>query len=156
MLADHSAGFKMGLTNQWEDGTFGQCWPHLIRKYMKGEYVSKKHKNYDNIKMQLKALHMAYSPEIAKLLKREIGRLWDKTYHCKEVSDAGDKFRRLWNEYCQGPWFNWSIGQFDTMLCTPSQQCQESWHKLIFQNRIPGAYSDHGACVLNTCVLNTL
>ena len=49
--------------------------------------------------------------------------------------------RSFWNEYCVAPWDNWSLGLFDkVVLCTPSQQCHESWHKQILQSRIPGMF----------------
>ena len=39
-----------------------------------------------------------------------------------------------------GPWDNWTIGQFWTMLCTPSQQTQESWHKTILKDKITDCF----------------
>ena len=48
--------------------------------------------------------------------------------------------RTLWNEYMTPPWNNWSIGLFDCMFTTPSQQAHESWHKQIMQSRIPGKF----------------
>ena len=50
------------------------------------------------------------------------------------------KLHALWNEYMLPPWNNWSIGLFDGMLTTPSQQAHESWHKQILQSRIPGMF----------------
>ena len=43
------------------------------------------------------------------------------------------KLNKFWNSYMLEPWDCWSIGLFDCMLMTPSQQAQESWHKQILR-----------------------
>ena len=54
------------------------------------------------------------------------GELWDKW---------GEMMDRFWTSYCAvgSGWDCWSIGLFDCVLCTPSQQAQESWHKQILR-----------------------
>ena len=66
-----------------------------------------------------------------ELLIRECGLVWDKW---------GKQMNTFWNSYCVDPWDCWSIGEFGCMLCTPSQQAQESWHKQLLKSRIPGAF----------------
>ena len=69
------------------------------------------------------------------LITDKIGRQWD-TYgkYCP---------LNVWNFYLEEPWNNWSIGggSMNTVpFCTPNQNCQESWHKRILRERIPGKF----------------
>ena len=47
---------------------------------------------------------------------------------------------KFWDSNLVGPWDNWCIGDFGTMLCTPSQQTQESWHKTILKDKITDCF----------------
>ena len=67
---------------------------------------------------------------MARLLISEVVKVWDKL-------GTGTEMNTFWNSYCVGPWDNWSLGLFDCMLCTPSQQTQESWHKQLMVSKIP-------------------
>ena len=63
-----------------------------------------------------------------------------------QVWDAwGTQMNTFWNSHCLPPWNNWSIGQHRTMLCTPSNNPQESWHKQITQSKLleHGASTEH-------------
>ena len=47
----------------------------------------------------------------------------------------------LWNEYFVSPWDNWTVCEFkDVPLSTPSNQCQEAWHRQLASSRIPGIF----------------
>jgi len=42
MVSDHCAAFRNAFYNYFPEGVFGQCYPHIKRKYGEGEYTSKK------------------------------------------------------------------------------------------------------------------
>ena len=46
----------------------------------------------------------------------------------------------FWNSNCLDPWKCWCIGEFDCMLATPENQCQEAYHKTILKRKIPGMF----------------
>ena len=133
LMSDHSDGCRSGMLNVWPSVPHGQCWPHIRRKFGEGAFCSKKHPHFDIIPSHLEAIHFAQSEEMRDFFIQEIGAVWDSW---------GEKWnlQSFWNEYCVDPWANWSIGLFDCMLCTPSQQAQESWHRQILQSRIPGMF----------------
>ena len=128
-MSDHADGFRAAYGLCFPGIPFGQCWPHIARKWSQGEYASKKWEHFDEVKGHLQAIHMAHTPEMRDLLMKEIGDLWDSWGRQMDV---------FWNSYCVKGWDNWSIGLFDCMLCTPSQQAQESWHKQLLLSKIPG------------------
>ena len=131
LMSDHSDGCRSGMLSVWPSAPHGQCWPHIRRKLGEGAFCSKKHPHFDTIAEHLEAVHLASSPLMRDFLIKEVGKVWDSW---------GDRWnlKSFWNEYMVEPWDNWSIGVFDGMLCTPSQQTQESWHRQILQSRIPG------------------
>ena len=133
LMSDHSDGCRAGMLSVWKQVPHGQCWPHIARKFGEGAFCSKKHPHFDSIKIHLEAIHLCQSAEMRDFLVLEIGKVWDSW---------GSKLnlQSFWNEYLVGPWDNWSVGLFDCMFCTPSQQAQESWHKQILQSRIPGMF----------------
>ena len=131
-ISDHSDGFRVAYTTRWPKTYFGQCWPHLIRKFHEGEYCSKTWDHFDEAADHLGNIHLAATVEMRDLLMREYGALWD--------SWGKGTLRTLWNSYCIPPWDNWSLGLFDCMLATPSQQAEESWHKMLNTSKIPGMF----------------
>ena len=70
---------------------FGQCWPHIIRKWGEGEYCSKLWEHYEEVKGHLHAIHHACTAEMRDLLMMKFGELWDSWGH------QMDKF---WTSYC--------------------------------------------------------
>ena len=36
---DHAPALRKGIENTWPGVEFGQCWPHLIRKFVEGEWA---------------------------------------------------------------------------------------------------------------------
>ena len=130
------------MNTVWPSAPHGQCWPHLRRKLAEGIFCSKRHPHFDTIPKHLEAVHLCQSAQMRDFLIKEIGEIWDSW---------GEKWnlRSLWNEYMVSPWDNWSIGLFDCMLCTPSQQAQESWHRQILQTRIPGMFKGSTEHVLH-------
>ena len=85
-------------------------------------------------------IHFAQCNEQRDLFILEIGKVWDAW---------GDKvMNKFWDSNCRGPWKNWSIGSFDCMLCTPSNQCHEAWHRDILRARIPGKFKGSTEAVM--------
>jgi hypothetical protein len=130
-MSDHSQGFYNGYRWAWPKVKLGQCWPHIARKFGEGEYCKKSWEHFGEAQEHIRLIHMAHTPDMRDLLSREIGNIWDRW---------GRQLDKFWNSYCVPPWDNWSIGEFDCMLCTPSQQAQESWHKTLLGSRIPGMF----------------
>ena len=145
LMSDHSDGCRAGMLAVWPDVPHGQCWPHIRRKLGEGAFCSKKHPHFDEIVKHLTAVHMCQSDGMRDFIIHEIGKVWESW---------GKKWnmRSFWNEYMVEPWDNWSIGLFDCMLCTPSQQAQESWHKQILQSRIPGMFKGSTEHVMTTAM----
>ena len=129
-MSDHCVSFRNAYDKAWPGTAFGTCWPHIIRKWCEGEYASKKWEHFDEVKDQLRRIHLGgHTPPMRDLLMAEYGELWDKW---------GNQMNVFWTSYCQGGWDCWSVGLFACMLCTPSQQAQESWHKQLLLSKIPG------------------
>jgi hypothetical protein len=133
VVSDHSAGCRAGMLAEWPETPHAQCWPHIRRKLGEGAFCSKKHPHFDVLPSHLEAIHFAQSKEMRDFLMVEVGKVWD-------AWPSKWSMNGFWDEYCVAPWDNWSIGLFDCMLCTPSQQAHESWHKQILQSRIPGMF----------------
>jgi hypothetical protein len=62
------------------------------------------------------------------LFLEQIGKLWDQW----------NVMRTFWNSNCVAPWNNWTFPEFKTAFFTPSNNCQESWHKTLQVSKIPG------------------
>ena len=80
-----------------------------------GEYASKTWEKFELVGQQLLDIHLAQTEEMRDLLMHEYGKKWD---------EWGTQMNTFWNSYCRGGWDNWSLGIFNCMLCTPSQQAQ--------------------------------
>ena len=119
-MSDHSDGCRAGLLAEWPRTPHGQCWPHLRRKLGEGAFCSKKRPHFEELPKHLEAVHLSQTTEMRDFFIKEIGKVWDSW-------GTTWNMRSLWNEYMVAPWDNWSIGLFDCMLCTPSQQAQESY-----------------------------
>jgi hypothetical protein len=128
-MSDHSDGFRVAFTKGFKEVPHGQCWPHIARKWREGEWCSKKWEHFSSVAEHLVDIHFANTPKMRDLLMTEYGKLWDTW---------GTQMNTFWNGYCIAPWDNWSIGLFDCVLCTPSQQAQESYHRQISEGRLPG------------------
>ena len=132
LVSDHSAGCRAGMLAEWE-APHGQCWPHIRRKLGEGAFCSKKHPYLNELAKHFDAIHLAQSDNMRDLLMDEVGKVWDSW-------PTKWNMKTFWNEYCRAPWDNWSVGCFNCMLCTPSQQTQEAWHKQILRSKIPGMF----------------
>ena len=132
LMSDHSDGIRTGMRSEF-DAPHAQCWPHISRKFAEGKFCSKKHPLFEQTKLHLDAIHHAHSPGMRDVLMIEVEKLWD-------ALPQKWSLRSFWNEYFVSPWDNWSIGCFNCMLCTPSQNVQESWHRELATTRIPGMF----------------
>ena len=137
-MSDHCDAFKAAFEAVFPNAPFGQCWPHIKRKWHEGQYASKSWEHFDEVADQLTAIHLAHTVEMRDLLTTEYGDVWDSWGHQMDV---------FWDSYCRAPWDNWSVGLFQCMLCTPSQQTHETWHKQLLQSKIPGLFHGSTAAV---------
>lgn len=130
-MADHCDAFRAAYRAAFPTAAFGTCWPHIIRKWREGAYCKKTWAHFDDVTEHLQSIHLAHTAEMRDMLMHEFGKLWDQW---------GRQMDTFWNSYCKkdGGWDVWSIGIFDCMLCTPSQQAHESWHEQIKRSKIPG------------------
>lgn len=131
-VSDHCDAYRNAFKRGFPDAELLQCWPHISNKFIGGEYVSTTWEHFDEAKGDLYALHLARSPEMWDLLVAECGKRWDKW--------GGGKMKTFWNSNCIAPWSNWYMGRADVVLCTPSQNAQESWHKQLLLSKIPGMF----------------
>ena len=60
-------------------------------------------------------------------------QIWDKPEWDQEMNT-------FWDSNCRDPWKCFSIGEFDCMLATPENQCQEAYHRTILKTKIPGQF----------------
>jgi hypothetical protein len=132
MMSDRSESFRAAFTAYADCGTFGQCWPHITRKFAQGEYCKQTWAHFEEAQAHIQTIHLAGSSPMKEMLIREIGLVWDKW--------GGKQMDTFWNSYCVSPWDCWSIGDFNCMLCTPSQNTQESWHKHLHTIRVPALF----------------
>ena len=131
-VSDHCDAYRNAFKRGFPDAELLQCWPHISNKFKGGEYVSTTWEHFEEAKGDLYALHLARSPEMWGLLLSECGKRWDKW--------SGKKMDKFWNSNCIEPWCNWYMGRADVVLCTPSQNAQESWHKQLLLSKIPGMF----------------
>ena len=121
---------------------FGQCWPHIIRKFaLEGQYAKKTWQYFEQVVEHLRSIHLASTPDMRDLLIGVYGTLWDKW--------GASQMRKFHNSYCVEPWNCWS-NCFDAPLCTPSQQAQESWHKLLL--KVSTANTPNVPCIPMYCL----
>lgn len=130
-MSDHSSAFRNAYEEVFPDSMFGQCWPHISRKWAEGEYCSKKWEHFNTVAVHIREIHFARSAGMRDLLTQGFGELWDQW---------GKQMNTFWNSYIIDGWDNWTLGLFEARLCTPSQQAQESWHKLLLRTRIPSMF----------------
>ena len=133
MMSDRSDSFRAAFNASYGvSGTFGQCWPHITRKFAQGEYAKKTWAHFKEAQAHIQTIHMAGSPPMKEMLIREVGLVWDKW--------GGKHMDTFWNSYCVSPWDCWSVGDFACMLCTPNQNTQESWHLHLQTTRVPALF----------------
>lgn len=58
VITDHSDGFRNAFEKVWPGAQFGQCWPHITRKFSQGEYCSKKWSGFEEVQGHLFKIHM--------------------------------------------------------------------------------------------------
>ena len=91
-------------------------------------------------------VEQAHTTAMKTLLIDVCGKHWD------QLPNGKNTMRTFWNSYCVAPWDCWSIGGFDAACCTPSQNCQESWHEHLKVARIPGMMKGSLAMVLQVAL----
>ena len=73
MVSDHCAAFRNAFYKHFPEGVFGQCYPHIKRKYGEGEYTSEKWLHFDEAGEDIKGIHLAGTPEMKTLITRVVG-----------------------------------------------------------------------------------
>lgn len=140
VFSDHCQAFRTGFALRFPEATFGQCYPHLIRKFKEGEWVSKKWLHFEEAGNDITAIHLAGTDDMKNLLIRVIGACWDRWGHEMDV---------FWDSNCTPPWDCWSICDFDCMLATPSNQTSEAWHRDLLRKKIPGMFKCSTSYAIN-------
>ena len=74
LMSDHSAGCRHGLTKTWPEAPFGQCWPHIKRKFSEGAFCSKKHPFFGTIGKHLDAVHLCQTVAMRDYVIHAIGK----------------------------------------------------------------------------------
>jgi len=129
---DHCDSYKNAFTRTYPNAYNGQCYPHIIVRLTRGEFIKKTHPNFEDAYKHIRSIHLASSECMKLLLIAECGKVWDTW--------AGRPMHGFWDEYCVAPWDCWSIGSTNAMLATPSNQTIESWHKTLLHSCIPGLF----------------
>ena len=142
---DHAPALRKCMVDEWPDIEFGQCYPHLIRKYGEGQFfkgtsTNKTWDKFEKGREMIQDIHLCGTPPMKGLVTREVGKIWDVWGH------QMDKF---WDSNCTPPWDCWSICDMTTMLSTPSNQVQETWHKQLMQSIIPGLFKGSTTTVIS-------
>ena len=88
---------------------------HTCTHLYVGEYMSKTWEHFEEVSKHLWYVNHAHIPKMKDLLIYEIGELW-------ESWGLPEGLQTFWNGNMQGVWDAWSIGEFECMLATPSQQ----------------------------------
>ena len=138
---DHCQSFRRALVEEWPTIQFGQCYPHIARKFGEGAYCNKTWKHMGEVQLDIRAINLAGTKDMKALLLGVIGADWDV---------KGKTMDKFWYSNCVEPWDCWSICDFECMLATPSNQTQESWHKQLILKKIPGMFKASTAFVINT------
>ena len=113
-FSDHSDAFRNAIVELY-GCPHGSCYPHIVRKWSEGEYMSKNWEHFDEAKHHIWCVNHAHTEQMKDLLIYEIGEVW-------ESWGLPEGLKRFWNSNMQGAWSAWSIGEFECMLATPSQQ----------------------------------
>ena len=114
--------------------------------YQNGRLLAKSNPYFNRVWQYIKAIHVAHSAEqLAQLFwhLKSVFQEWEENGDHQPKSKWTHTTVGFWKQYCLPPWNTWSIGTFDGfgMLpectprdlpgCLPSNQCQESWHKML-------------------------
>ena len=103
VVLDHADGLMAGMQQPRLSLQFATCWPHLARKFQKGELLGKSHPHYDEVFQMMLAVHLAHTAAMKELLESIIYQVWEGWENRGE--EAGRyTTRQLWNEYFLHPW----------------------------------------------------
>ena len=103
VVLDHTDGLMAGMQQPRLSLKFATCWPHLARKFQKGELLAKSHPHYEEVFQMMLAVHLAHTAPMKELLESIIYDVWDGWERAGE--EAGKyTTKQLWNEYFLPPW----------------------------------------------------
>ena len=60
VISDHSDAFKNAFARVWPEARFGQCWPHISRKFAEGAYCSKRWTGFEEVQEHLRWIHLVH------------------------------------------------------------------------------------------------
>ena len=129
-IADHCPAYLQAYKRAFPDMPFGQCWPHLSRKFKGGEYTKTTWKYFQDASNHIRLIHMAITEEARDLLTEQCGKRWDKWGHQMDM---------FWDSNCRPPWNCWSM-TFECPLATPNNNPHEAWHNQLIKVKIPGMF----------------
>ena len=146
--SDHAPALRKAMETTWQDIEYGQCYPHLIRKFGEGEFfkgtgTTKTWEHFEATKSMIRDIHLAESTGMKYLIIKEVGKIWDKWGHQMDT---------FWDSNLTNPWDCWSICDMDTMISTCSNQVHESWHNQILKSRIPGMFKGSTESVITAAL----
>ena len=61
VVLDHTDGLMAGMQQPRLSLKFATCWPHLARKFQKGELLAKSHPHYEEVFQMMLAVHLAHT-----------------------------------------------------------------------------------------------
>jgi hypothetical protein len=110
--------------------------------YGHGRILTKANPYWGQLWIYMKAIHVAHSAEQLAQLFWHLESVFEEWESNGEIQPKGKYTKTtkgFWKTYCQGPWATWSIGTYDGYGtdahdlpgCLPSNQCQESWHRMM-------------------------
>ena len=111
--ADHCPASRKAIEDEWPNIEFGQCYPHLIRKFGEGEYVSTKWEHFHEAEQMIRDVHFAHTDAMKVLIVEMVGCIWD---------EWGNEMDAFWDSNMVAPWDGWSVCDMQTMLATPANQ----------------------------------
>lgn len=99
-MSDHSDGFRNAFTRVWPLSPFGQCWPHIKRKFHEGEYCKKDWAHFEDAAKHITSIHFAQSPGMKNILISTYGEVRTCLYTLAYLTSACIHLRTLHHVPC--------------------------------------------------------
>ena len=114
--SDHAPALRKAIEEKWPGIEYGQCYPHLIRKYGEGEFfkgtgTTKAWEHFEDAKGMIRDIHLAETTGMKYLIIHEVGKIWDKWGHQMDA---------FWDSNLTNPWDCWSICDMRTPCFPPA------------------------------------
>ena len=86
VLSDHPEAFKTAYGIVWPSAPFGQCWPHIARKFGEGAYCTKTWVHFEAAQKHLWYIHHAHTDEQKVLVIHWVGKVRN-TYRIHGITE---------------------------------------------------------------------